>query len=79
MVAVGAPLSTLTEPWRAAYCLPPATAFHDLEVLVLGNHALDLQEQVLLGPAAWGIAQKDDSNTTTDEFLQYQNMICIFA
>src|SRR4051794_24703369 len=36
--------------------LAPAAALHDLGTLVLGDHALDLQQQVLLGPASGGIA-----------------------
>ncbi len=59
--------------------LAPAATFHDLGTLVLGDHALDLQQQVLLGSAAGGIAKEDDLDAAMVEFLNEQYLICIFA
>ena len=56
-----------------------AATFHDLGTLVLGDHALDLQQQVLLGPVTRGIAQEDNFNAAVSEFLKYQHLISIFA
>ena len=78
-VAVGRAAEHVDRAVAGGVLLAPATALHDLGALVLGDHALDLQEQVLLGSAAWGIAQEDDLNAATGEFLEYQNLICIFA
>ena len=69
----------MTEPRRAACCLPRRQRLHDLGALVLGDHALDLKQQVLLGSAAGGIAQEDDLDTAMVEFLEKQYLICIFA
>ena len=59
--------------------LAPAAPLHDLRALVLGDHALDLQQQVFLGSMPRRIAQKDNFNAATSEFLEYQNLICILA
>jgi len=50
--------------------LAPAAALHDLGALVLGDHALDLQQQVLLGSVAGGVAEEDDLDAATGELLQ---------
>ena len=78
-VAVGRAAEHVDRAVAGGVLLAPAAALHDLGALVLGDHALDLQEQVLLGSAARGIAQEDDLNAATGEFLEYQNLICIFA
>src|SRR3954447_23017558 len=67
---------------RAAACgvlLAPAAALHDLGALVLGDHALDLEQQVLLGAAADGVAQEDDLDAAPVELLQDQDLVRIFA
>jgi len=59
--------------------LAAATAFHDLGPLVLGDHALNLEQKVLLGVFTDGIVEEDDLDTTSCEFFDDQNLICIFA
>ena len=59
--------------------LAPAAPLQDLGALVLGDHALDLPEQVLFGAAARRIAQEDDLDAAMGEFLQYQDLIGISA
>src|SRR3954470_4237341 len=59
--------------------LAPAASLHDLGALVLGDHALDLQQQVLLRPAAGGVAQEDDLDAATVELFEEQHLISILA
>jgi hypothetical protein len=47
--------------------------------LVLGDHALDLQEQVRLGSVTRRVTPEDDLDTAAGEFLEHQNLIGIFA
>ena len=59
--------------------LAPAAALQDLGPLVLGDHPLDLEQQVLRGVMAEGVAEEDDLDAAPGEFLEDQNLICIFA
>ena len=67
---------------RAAACgvlLAPAATLHDLGTFVLGDHALDLKQQLLLGATADGVAQEDNLNTALGEFLEDEDLIGIFT
>ena len=67
---------------RTAMCgVPLATtaALQDLGFLVLGNHALDLSQEILRGTLSQGIAEEDDLDAVMREFLEHQNLISIFA
>src|SRR4051812_10172732 len=89
-LAVSVTLADVTIPIRGAaehvdraaaggVLLAPAAAFQDLGPLVLGDHALDLDQQVLRGVMAEWVAQEDDLDPATGELFEDQNLICIFA
>jgi hypothetical protein len=77
-VAVGRAAEHVDRAVAGGVLLAPAAALQDLGALVLGDHALDLPEQVLLGPTARGIAEEDDLDAAMGEFLEYENLIRIF-
>jgi hypothetical protein len=59
--------------------LAPAATLHYLGTLVLGDHALDLEQQVLLGAAADGVAQEHDLDAAPGQLFEDQDLIGIFA
>ena len=59
--------------------LTPAAPLHDLGALVLGDHALDLEQQVLLRAAADGVAEEHDLDAAPGELFKDQDLICILA
>jgi hypothetical protein len=78
-IAIGRTTEHVDRAAAGRVLLAPAAALHDLGALVLGDHALDLQEQILLGSAAGGIAQEDDLDPATIELLEEQHLIRILA
>jgi hypothetical protein len=66
-------------PAARGVLLATAAPFHDLGPLVLGDHALDLDQEVLRGVIAVGVAEEDDLDAATGEFLEDQDLIGIFA
>lgn len=50
--------------------LTAATTLQDLGTLVLGDHALDLQQQVFLGGMADVAVEEDDLDTTTLQLIE---------
>ena len=78
-IAVGRAAEHVDRAAAGGVLLAPAAALHDLGPLVLGDHALDLEQQVLLGAVAEGVAQEDDLDAATGEFLEEQDLIGIFA
>ena len=79
VIAVGRAAEHVDRAAAGRVLLAPAAPLHDLGTLVLGNHALDLKQQVLLGSTAGGIPQEDDLDAAMVEFLKEQYLICIFA
>ena len=59
--------------------LAPAAALEDLGTLILGDHALDLNQEVLCRVISERIAQEDDFNTAMAEFFKDQDLIRIFS
>jgi hypothetical protein len=59
--------------------LASTTPFHDLGPLIFGNHALHLQEQVLLGTMARRIIEEDYFDTTPPQFIDQENLIGVLT
>ena len=59
--------------------LAAAMAFENLGALILGNHALHLQEEVIFWTLAQGPVQKDHLHPGAPEFVDQQDLIRIFA
>ena len=59
--------------------LAPTATLHDLGTFVFSDHTLDLKQQVRLGAAADGVAQEDDLDAATSEFLKNENLIGILT
>ena len=59
--------------------LAPAAPLQDLGPLILGDHPLDLEQQVLGGVMAEGIAQEDDLDAAMGELFEDQDLISIFV
>src|SRR3954462_13425351 len=57
----------------------PTGWLEDLSPLVLGDHALDLEQQVLGGVMAEGVAQEDDLDAAMGELFEDQDLIGILA
>ena len=66
-------------PTPRGVLLAAAAPLHDLGPLVLGDHPLDLDQEVLRGAMAEGIAEEDDLDAAMGEFFEDQDLICIFA
>ena len=77
-IAVGAPLEDVTEPRRAAYCLPLRQRSMILARSYSAIMPWTCNSRFSSGPAP-GITQKDNFNAAAGEFLKYQHLICIFA
>jgi hypothetical protein len=67
---VDAPLACRVE-------LATAVALQELGSLVLGNHALNLEEQPVLRVAAEWAVEKNDFQTAPLKFINKQSLICI--
>jgi hypothetical protein len=78
-VTVGRPTEHVDRAATCGVLLAPSATLDDLGTLVFGDHALDLEQQVLLGAAADGVAQEDDLDAAASEFFENQDLICIFA
>jgi hypothetical protein len=78
-VAVGRAAEHVDRSVACGVLFSTPAAFHDLGTLVLGNHPLDLKQEILLGIAADGIVQKDHLHAATPELLDDQHLISIFA
>ena len=76
---VGAPLRALADPRRAACCLPRQAPFHDLGPLVLGDHPLDLDQEVLGGVMTEGVAEEGHLDAAPGELLEDQDLVGIFV
>src|SRR6516162_5396234 len=55
--------------------LPAAAALEDLRPLVLGDHALDLQEQLLLGGAARRMVEEDDLDPAAVQLVDQEDLV----
>jgi hypothetical protein len=67
---------------RATACrvqLAPATAFEDLGPLIFGDHALDLQQQVIFGRAADVVVEVDHLDAAAFQLVQKQDLAGVFA
>jgi hypothetical protein len=78
-VAIGCAAEDVDRTSAGGVLLAPAAALQDLGALVLGDHALDLNQEVFFGSVPRRIAQKDNFNIATSEFLEYQYLTCIFS
>src|SRR5262249_29670481 len=78
-VAVGRTAENVDRAVAGSVLLTTAAPLHNLGALVFGDHALGLQQQVLLGSVAEGVAQEDHLDAAIGEFLEDQNLIGIFA
>jgi len=58
--------------------LAPPTAFEDLGPLIFGDHALNLQEQLVFGGLAHRPVEEDDLNARPLQFVHKQHLIGIF-
>ena len=56
---------------------PASAALEELGTLVLGDHALDLQEQVVLGAAADGAVEEHHLHAGTAELLDQEHLVGI--
>ena len=54
-------------------------AFDDLGALILGDHALHLQEQVVFRALAQGTVQEHDLHPGTSELIDQQHLVGVFA
>ena len=59
--------------------LATAVAFHDLGALILGDHPLHLQEEVVFRALAQRPVEEDDLHPGTPELLHQQHLIGVFA
>jgi hypothetical protein len=59
--------------------LPAPTALQELGALLLGNDALDLHEQVILGGLTERSIEKDHLDTRPRQFLQEHDLVRIVA
>src|SRR6516165_4063678 len=78
-VAVGRAAEHVDRATARGVLLAPAAPLQDLGALVLGDHALDLEQQVLLGAAADGVAEEHDLDAAPGELFEDQNLVGIFA
>ena len=69
----------MTEPAAGGVLLAAAAALQDLGPLVLGDHPLDLDQEVLRRVMAEGVAEEDDLDAATGEFFEDQDLIGILA
>jgi hypothetical protein len=58
--------------------LPTPVAFDDLGALILRNHALDLQEQIIFRAVPQSAIQKDDVDLGAAELVNQQDLVGIF-
>src|SRR4051812_14442250 len=58
---------------------PAPTAFQNLGALVLGDHPLDLQQQVVLGRAGDRAVEEDDLSAGAPELLHQQHLVGMAA
>src|SRR5262249_51466145 len=66
-------------PAEGGVLLAAAAPLHDLGALVLGDHALDLDQEVPRRIIAVGVAQEDDLDAAAGGRLEDQDLIGIFA
>ena len=59
--------------------LAAAAALQDLGPLVLGDHALDLEQQVLLRRAAELVVQEDDLDAAAVQLINQQDLVGVLA
>jgi len=59
--------------------LAAAVAFDNLGPLVLGHHALDLEQQIVFGTAPEFPIQEDHLHTEAGQFIDEQHLIGVFA
>ena len=60
--------------------LPAAAALRDLRALVLGNHPLELAQQLVLRRAGpHGLLEKHDLDPAAREFFQQQHLVGVAA
>ena len=67
---------------RASPCrmqLAPPMPFDNLRALILGHHALDLEQQVVLRAAPQFAIQKDDLDAGPAELIHQQDLIGVLA
>ena len=59
--------------------LAAPVAFDDLRPLILGDHALHLQEEIIFWALAQGPVEKNDLHPGPPEFIHEQDLIGVFA
>jgi hypothetical protein len=59
--------------------LPPPAAFQDLGSLVLGHHALHLQEQIILRRLAQRAGEEDDLHARALQLVDEQGLVSVLA
>src|SRR6266571_3720839 len=67
---------TQSNTWRTSRA--SSVALDDLGPLILGDHPLHLQEQVVFRTLAQGPVQEDDLHPRTPELIHQQHLIGIF-
>src|SRR5262249_43738174 len=78
-VAVGRAAQDVDRPGPRRVPLAAAAAFEDLGTLVLGHHALDLEQQILFGGLADGPVQEDDLDAGALPLVQEQDLQGVVA
>ena len=66
-------------PVAGGVLLAAAAPLHDLGSLILGDHTLELDQEVLRRVLAVPVAEEDDLDAATGAFLKDQDLVCIFA
>src|SRR5690242_3081484 len=78
-VAIGSTTEDVGRATPGGVQLTAATTLQDLGTLVLGNHALNLQQQVFLGGVPDVAIEEDDLDTTTLQLVEQQDLVGVFA
>ncbi len=78
-VAVGRPAEHVDATALRPMALAPTAALEDLGPLVLGDHALDLQQELLLGIVPHGMVEEDDLDPGAAKLVDQQHLIGVLA
>src|SRR5262249_9382021 len=77
-VAVGGATQDIGRAPPGGVQLAAAAALPDLCALVLGDHSLDLRQQVFLGRVSDRAVEEDDLNATALQLVEQQDLVGVF-
>lgn len=78
-VAEWCPCQSADGPGARCVAAPAAASLEDLGPLILGDHALNLEQQIILGRTANRTIQEYDLHTGTTELVDQQRLMGITA